>query len=111
MAVRGQPGCKVLTRGQSSVPQRVYEAHRSASGGVQRHESLFWRAQVGLANQSVPLYLSEVAPPKMRGGLNNLFQVWRSSCGPSSTCAFCKGSCVYDYPLHGCCPGATFIEH
>ena len=31
--------------------------------------------QVGLANQSVPLYLSEMAPPKMRGGLNNLFQV------------------------------------
>lgn len=30
---------------------------------------------VGLANQSVPLYLSEIAPPKMRGGLNNLFQV------------------------------------
>ncbi|KAK9919065.1 hypothetical protein WJX75_009114 [Coccomyxa subellipsoidea] len=30
---------------------------------------------VGLANQSVPLYLSEIAPPKMRGGLNNLFQL------------------------------------
>ncbi|KAH9300528.1 hypothetical protein KI387_012111, partial [Taxus chinensis] len=30
---------------------------------------------VGFGNQSVPLYLSEMAPPKIRGGTNNLFQL------------------------------------
>ncbi|KAL4186109.1 hypothetical protein AMTRI_Chr09g32140 [Amborella trichopoda] len=30
---------------------------------------------VGFANQSVPLYLSEMAPPKLRGALNIMFQL------------------------------------
>ncbi|THG04350.1 hexose carrier protein HEX6-like [Camellia sinensis] len=30
---------------------------------------------VGFANQSVPLYLSEMAPPKYRGGISNGFQL------------------------------------
>jgi MFS family permease len=30
---------------------------------------------VGFANQSVPLYLSEMAPAKLRGGLNIMFQL------------------------------------
>jgi len=30
---------------------------------------------IGFANQAVPLYLSELAPPKLRGGLNMLFQL------------------------------------
>ncbi|KAJ7300250.1 hypothetical protein O6H91_06G139600 [Diphasiastrum complanatum] len=30
---------------------------------------------VGFANQAVPLYLSEMSPPKMRGGLNIMFQL------------------------------------
>ncbi|KAL8166019.1 hypothetical protein V2J09_007518 [Rumex salicifolius] len=30
---------------------------------------------VGFANQSVPLYVSEMAPPKHRGAFNNLFQL------------------------------------
>ena len=33
------------------------------------HESARW------ALQAVPLYLSEIAPPKMRGFLNQLFQL------------------------------------
>ena len=65
-------------------------------------KSLFWRAQVGLANQSVPLYLSEVAPPKMRGGLNNLFQVC-----PSSLHANVCMTCLPSHPTaHGCCSRA-----
>nr|CAB06079.1 PaMst-1 [Picea abies] len=32
-------------------------------------------AGVGFSNQSVPLYLSEMAPAKVRGGTNNLFQL------------------------------------
>lgn len=31
---------------------------------------------VGFANQSIPLYLSEMAPPKLRGGLNMCFQLF-----------------------------------
>ncbi|XP_047068392.1 sugar transport protein MST4-like [Lolium rigidum] len=30
---------------------------------------------VGFANQAVPLFLSEIAPPRIRGGLNALFQL------------------------------------
>uniref|UniRef100_A0A0C9RNG1 TSA: Wollemia nobilis Ref_Wollemi_Transcript_8406_2366 transcribed RNA sequence n=1 Tax=Wollemia nobilis TaxID=56998 RepID=A0A0C9RNG1_9CONI len=30
---------------------------------------------IGFGNQAVPLYLSEMAPPKIRGGANNLFQL------------------------------------
>lgn len=30
---------------------------------------------IGFGNQAVPLYLSELAPPKLRGGLNMLFQL------------------------------------
>jgi sugar porter (SP) family MFS transporter len=30
---------------------------------------------IGFANQAVPLYLSELAPPKIRGGLNIMFQL------------------------------------
>ncbi len=33
------------------------------------HKSALW------ALQAVPLYLSEIAPPKMRGFLNQLFQL------------------------------------
>ncbi|XP_051142679.1 hexose carrier protein HEX6-like [Andrographis paniculata] len=37
---------------------------------------------IGFANQSVPLYLSEMAPPKYRGALNISFQVFVSfGCG------------------------------
>lgn len=31
---------------------------------------------VGFANQSIPVYLSEMAPPKLRGGLNMCFQLF-----------------------------------
>ncbi|CAL5224139.1 g6772 [Coccomyxa viridis] len=34
---------------------------------------------VGLANQSVPMYLSEIAPPKLRGALNFMFQLATTS--------------------------------
>ena len=34
---------------------------------------------VGFANNAVPLYLSETAPPRFRGGLNMLFQASRSA--------------------------------
>ncbi len=33
----------------------------------------------GLTVQSVPLYLSEIAPPKLRGGLNFMFQLATTS--------------------------------
>lgn len=31
--------------------------------------------RAGVPVQSVPLYLSEIAPPKLRGGLNFMFQL------------------------------------
>ncbi|XP_060174293.1 sugar transport protein 6-like [Lycium barbarum] len=36
---------------------------------------LFLGAGVGFGNQAVPLFISEIAPPKYRGGLNILFQM------------------------------------
>ncbi|KAI5081041.1 hypothetical protein GOP47_0004224 [Adiantum capillus-veneris] len=33
---------------------------------------------LGFANQAVPVYLSEIAPPRIRGGLNMLFVVYTS---------------------------------
>ncbi|XP_054814259.1 hexose carrier protein HEX6 [Prosopis cineraria] len=39
---------------------------------------------VGFANQSVPLYLSEMAPPRLRGAINNGFQF---SIGIGALCA------------------------
>lgn len=37
---------------------------------------IFLGCGLGFANQAVPLYLSEIAPPKSRGGLNYLFVVY-----------------------------------
>eukprot|EP00246_Nothoceros_aenigmaticus_P005664 TRINITY_DN178_c0_g1_i1.p1 TRINITY_DN178_c0_g1~~TRINITY_DN178_c0_g1_i1.p1 ORF type:complete len:563 (+),score=82.36 TRINITY_DN178_c0_g1_i1:484-2172(+) len=37
---------------------------------------IFLGIGVGFANQAVPLYLSEMAPPRLRGGLNILFQLF-----------------------------------
>ncbi|KAJ0970660.1 hypothetical protein J5N97_018619 [Dioscorea zingiberensis] len=37
---------------------------------------VFLGAGVGFTNQAIPLYLSELAPPKYRGAFNNAFETW-----------------------------------
>ena len=79
-------GSELLTTSAPAAGKSTHQALPQARAVCPEGSS--WRVQVGLANQSVPLYLSEVAPPKMRGGLNNLFQVCPGSlaCPAHSPC-------------------------
>ena len=43
--------------------------------GIANTERLTPNERAGVPVQSVPLYLSEIAPPKLRGGLNFMFQL------------------------------------
>ena len=47
---------------------------------------------VGFANQAVPLYLSEIAPPHIRGTLNIMFQM-ATTIGESSVGAAMNPKC------------------
>ena len=38
-----------------------------------------WDMTLGVSMQSVPMYLSEIAPPKLRGALNFMFQLATTS--------------------------------